>query len=79
MFVDESYVGNFLSVGNKKNIITDEFTDEKGALKKNLPASFRRNFPWKACHITNKNIVCNFIRYYLKIFFKIIYLTKLEK
>jgi hypothetical protein len=45
-----------------KNIITDGFTDGKGA-KKKLYASFR----W---HFSQKNTVCNSIGNYLKIFFK---------
>jgi len=58
-----------LSDGNKKNIITDGFTDGKSAQKK-LPASFRWYFPWEDCHITKNNIVCNSVGDYLKIFLK---------
>jgi hypothetical protein len=61
----------------KKNIIANGFTNGKNALKK-LPALFCWYFSREACHITNKNIVCNSIDDYLKIFFKKIYLTKLE-
>jgi hypothetical protein len=46
------------SVGNKKNIIIDGFTDRKGAQKK-ISASFRRYFP-------QKNTVCNSVGNYLK-------------
>jgi hypothetical protein len=56
-----------LSVGNKKNIIIDGFSNGKSALKK-LLVSFRWYFPQEACHITDKNIVSNFISDYLKIF-----------
>jgi hypothetical protein len=48
------------SVDNKKNIITNGFTDKKSAQKK-LPTLFRRYFPWK-------NTACNSIGNYLKIF-----------
>jgi hypothetical protein len=49
------------SVGNKKNILTDGFTDRKGIKK--LSASFRWYFP-------RKNTVCNSVGNYLKIFLK---------
>ena len=49
-------------VSNKKNIITNGFTDEKSTQKK-LSASFRRYFP-------QKNTVCNSVKDYLKIFLK---------
>jgi hypothetical protein len=61
----------------KKNIIANRFTNGKSTLKK-LLASFCWYFSREACHITNKNIVCNSIDDYLKIFLKKIYLTKLE-
>jgi hypothetical protein len=35
-------------------------------------------FPSGNCHITKKNTICNFVGNYLKLFFKKIYLTKLE-
>jgi hypothetical protein len=47
------------SVGNKKNILTDGFIDEKSEQKK-LPASFYRYFP-------RQNTVCNSVGNYLKI------------
>jgi len=50
------------SVGNKKNIITDGFTDEKSAQKK-LSALF-------CWYIPQKNTVCNSVSNYLKIFLK---------
>jgi len=49
--------------------MADGFTDRKSALKK-LSASFRRYFPREACHITDKNTVCNSFGDYLKIFLK---------
>jgi len=52
------------SIGNKKNIITDGFTDGKGTQKKKLSASFSRYFP-------RQNTVCNSVGNYLKIFEKI--------
>jgi hypothetical protein len=61
----------------KKNIITDGFIDRKSTQKK-LFASFHQYFPRKACHIIDRNTVCNSVGDYLKIFFKTIYLTELE-
>jgi len=49
----------------------------KNARKKN-PTSFHRYFPPENCHITKKNTIFNFVGDYLKLFFKKIYLTKLE-
>jgi hypothetical protein len=49
-------------VGNKKNIITDGFTEGESAEKK-LSTSFHWYFP-------RKNIICNSVGDYLKIFFK---------
>jgi hypothetical protein len=48
------------------------------AHQKKLFASFRQYFPQKACHIIDRNTVCNSVGDYLKIFFKTIYLTELE-
>ena len=48
------------------------------AHKKKLFASFHQYFPRKACHIIDRNTVCNSVGDYLKIFFKTIYLTELE-
>jgi hypothetical protein len=50
----------------------------KNTRQKKIIASFRQYFSWKNCHITKKNTVCNSVGDYLKIFFKKIYLTKLE-
>jgi len=46
--------------------------------KKIIPASFRRYFSLENCYITKKNTICNSVSDYLKIYFKKIYLTKVE-
>ena len=46
--------------------------------KKKLPSSFHQYFPREACHVTDRNTVCNSVGDYLKIFFRKIYLTELE-
>jgi len=50
---------------------------QKKLAKKNLLTSFYRYFPREACHITDRNIVSNFVGDYLKILFKI-YLIELK-
>jgi hypothetical protein len=61
----------------KKILLQMDLLTEK-AHKKKLFASFHQYFPRKACHIIDRNTVCNSVGDYLKIFFKTIYLTELE-
>jgi hypothetical protein len=61
----KTLTGNFWSVNESiGNKFTARFTDIQSAQKK-LPASFGRYFSREVCHITNRNIVCNFISVFI--------------
>jgi hypothetical protein len=52
----ESFIGNFLSVGNKKILLPTDLLTEQ-TRKKNLPASFLRYFPRKISSVIPSVII----------------------